>query len=131
MRNERFRERERAEMVGRERHVPAQRVFRGAHLHDARVVEQAGDRKTKLHDLIGRAPHDRRLGQVADHRHRAPSFPLDCVSHFAKPFAVAPDKDDGPVLGEFERRAAPSSRSRPGDDVSVFGRSGGRHFGLL
>jgi hypothetical protein len=33
------------------------------------------------------------------------------------------------VLGEFERRAAPNSRSRPGDDVSLFGWSG--HFGLL
>ena len=56
MRHERLCQRERAEMVRRERHVPAQRVLRCAHLRDARIVEQAGDREMERDDLRGRAP---------------------------------------------------------------------------
>jgi AcrR family transcriptional regulator len=45
----------------RERHVPAQRVRRGARLHDARVVELSGDRKIERDDLLGLTPHARKI----------------------------------------------------------------------
>ena len=57
MRHEHFSQREPAEVVRRERHVPAQRVLRRAHLHDARIVEQARDGQVQCDDFSGRMSH--------------------------------------------------------------------------
>jgi len=67
MRRERFGQRERSEVVCCERHIPAHRVLRRAHREDARVVEQASDRKIKRDDLSGCTPYARNIRQVADH----------------------------------------------------------------
>ena len=82
MRHERLCQLERAEMVRRECHVPAQRVLRCAHLPDARIVEQAGDREMERDDLRGRTPHARKIGQVAHDRYRVLALLLDdfCTS---------------------------------------------------
>src|SRR5580704_654177 len=45
--HELLRQLKRAEMVRHERHVPSQRILSRTHLHDARIVEEAGDRKIK------------------------------------------------------------------------------------
>jgi hypothetical protein len=77
MRQKRLGQRERAEVVRRESHVPAARVLRRAHLHDARVVEQADDRQIQRDDLRRRAPHTGKIRQVAHDRHCVLPFSLD------------------------------------------------------
>jgi len=55
MRHERVGQHEWTKVVGRERQVPALGVPRGAHLENAGIVEQAGDRKPEGDDLRCRA----------------------------------------------------------------------------
>jgi hypothetical protein len=57
MRHERLGQRKRAEMVSRKRHVPAQCILGWAHLHDACVIYEAGDRQAQGCDLPGRIAH--------------------------------------------------------------------------
>lgn len=80
MRHEGLCQGERAEVVGCECDVPAQRVLSGAHREDARVVEQPGNREIEPDDRRGRAPHARKIRQVAHDRNRV--LPFSClVSH--------------------------------------------------
>jgi len=77
MRHKRLGQRERAQVVRRERHVPAPCVLRRAHLHDARIVDYASDGKMKIDNLGGRASHARDIRQVALNRHRVSALLLD------------------------------------------------------
>ena len=117
MRRERLGQRERSEMVGRERHVPAQRVLSSAHREDARVVDEAGDRKMERDDLRSRAPRAGDVRQVAHHGDRVSPFLLDGLLHFAELLAVPADQHDSAVLGQLERREASYAGGRAGDDV--------------
>jgi hypothetical protein len=117
MQRERFGQRKRFEMVGRERHVPALRVVCGAQLVDARVVEQAGDRKMERDDLCGRASDARRIRQVAHDRNRVLPFSLDRLLHFVELLAVPANQHDSAVLGQLKCRAATYAGGRAGDDV--------------
>jgi hypothetical protein len=119
MRHQRFGQRERSEVVGRECHVPAQRILAGACLHDARVVEQAGDRKMQRDDLRGRATHARQIRQIAHHRHRVLALLRDQLSHLLELAAVAADQHDRAMFGQFECRGATDAGGRAGDDVGL------------
>jgi hypothetical protein len=103
-------------VVGCEVHVPAHSVLRGALLPDARVVEQTGDRKTERNDLCGRMPYARYIRQVAHDRHSPPALLLEGLLHLAELFTIAPDQDDGAVLGYLKCSRAANARSRAGDD---------------
>jgi len=120
MRHERLGQRERPEVVRRERHVPAQRVLRRTHLPaDARVVEQAGDRKMERDDFRRRSRHAHRIRQFAHDRNRVLSFLLDGLLHLVELSAVSADQDDCAVLGQFECSAATNAGGRSGDDVRL------------
>jgi hypothetical protein len=54
MRDERFGQHERSDVVRRERIVPAQRVLRSAHREDARIVELPDNREMERDDLRSR-----------------------------------------------------------------------------
>jgi hypothetical protein len=70
-------------------------------------------------DLRSRAPHDRKIGQVAHDRHRVLPLLLDGLLHLAELSAVAADQDDPAVLGQLKCREATYAGSRAGDDVRL------------
>jgi hypothetical protein len=106
MRHERLGQHEWTQVVRRERHIPAQRVLRGARLVDPRVVEQADDRKMERDDLRGRLPHARNVGEVTHDCGRALAFSLDGLSDLVEFLGVTSDQHDRSVLGKLQRRSA-------------------------
>jgi hypothetical protein len=80
---------------------------------------QAGDRKRQRDDLRGRAPHARKIRQVAHDRHRVLASLLDGLLHLVELLAVAADEDDRAVLGQFKCRGATYAGGRAGDDVRL------------
>jgi hypothetical protein len=119
MRHKRLCQRERSKMVCRERHVAAQRVLRGAHREDARVIEQPGDRELERDDLRSRPPHAGKIRQVTHDRNRVLTLLLDGLLHLGELSRVAADQDNCAVLGQFECREAAYAGGWASDDVSV------------
>ena len=70
-------------------------------------------------DLRGRAPHARKIGQVAHDRYRVLALFLDGFLHLVELAAVAADQDDRAVLGQLECRGAAYAGGRAGDDVRL------------
>jgi hypothetical protein len=80
------------------------------------VVEQAHDRKIERNDLRNRAPHTRKIRQVAHDRHGAPALLFESRLQPAELFTIASDQDDGAVLGYLKCGRTPNARGRAGDD---------------
>jgi hypothetical protein len=110
MRHECLGEHERAEVVRGERRVPALSILRGAHPHDACVIDQSREREIERDDLRGRATHAREIRQVAHDRHRRPARALDRLLHLVEPSAVPARQDDRAVRGQLDRRAVADAR---------------------
>ena len=118
MRHERLGQRERAEVVRRERHVPALCVLRGAHLHDAALLSSpqsgAGARRfpppraARSQYPTGRTRPTPRAG-----------LSLDCLLHLVELSAVATHQHDRAVPGQLECRVAADAGGRAGDDVCL------------
>jgi len=100
-------------VVGRERQVPALGVPRGAHLENAGIVEQAGDRKPEGDDLRRRAPHARKVGQVAHDRCRALAFSLDGRRISSSFLASRPTSTIVPCLASSSAVARPKPEVGP------------------
>jgi hypothetical protein len=131
MRHERLSQGEWSEMVRCERHVPTQRVLRGAHREDARVVEQSNDREIERGDLRSRPPRAGEVRQIAHDRNRVLPSLLDGLLHLVEFSAVAADQDDRTVLRQLKCREAPYAGGRAGDDIPVaISRNGLRHVSL-
>jgi len=86
--HQRFRQRKRSEMVCRKGRIPTLHTVRGAHLVDARIVDQACDWKTEFDDLLGRTPHTHDIRQVALDWYRAATLSLDGLPPIIELFAV-------------------------------------------
>jgi hypothetical protein len=116
-------------MVCRERHVPSGRVLGRTHLHDARVVEQAGDRKPKRNDFRRGVPHAPNVRQVANNRYRVLAPLLDAAPHLVELLGIAPDQNDRAMICQFERGGATYAGCRARDDVrlEICGSAGLRH----
>jgi len=101
VRQQRFGEGERAEVVGRERQVAALSSPVLARGHDAGVVEHACDREVQSHDLGSSPLGASRVGEVTDDRDRRAA---DLGLQLSELGWVASDEHDGAVRREPEGR---------------------------
>jgi hypothetical protein len=81
---------------------PAQSVLGSSHWEDPGVVEQPDNRTIKSDDLCSRAPNTPKVRQVAHDAHSATALLFESLLQLAELFTIAPDEDDGAVLGYLE-----------------------------